>query len=264
MTRKGIALPVALAGVVVLGALAGLSTLAARAAIHEATALAVEAQSERAKWVLRVRLEALLSSVPHAELVARTHPIGGADSTASATMLSWPWHRIAVVAAGTPAIAELGRAALVGFAWCEPVATGGAVAVAEGTVSVDAEADCASVVLRADTAQVDPFFVAVREGVAGPPPPETLVVNAANVRRGVWRASRVIELASGADVTGLVIAPVVRVGSAARVRGAIVARDTLIIAAGSAVLGDRLEALRALMDNARVTLVGRRGQLLPP
>jgi hypothetical protein len=262
--RRGIALPAALAAVVVLGALAALSTVAARAAIQEAAALADEARSERDRWVLRVRLEALLSTVSQSELVARSLAIGGADSAVSATMLSWPWHRIAVVAAGTPTIVELGRAALVEYPWCEPVATGGAAAVAAGTVSNDVDSGCAAVVLQADTAMVDPFFAAVSAGVAGPAPPETLVVNTAGVAAGVWRASRVVELAPGADVAGLVIAPVVRVGSAVRVRGAIVARDTLVIASGSTVLGDRLEALRALMDHARITLVGRRGQLLPP
>jgi len=264
VTRRGIALPAALAAVVVLSALASLATLAARAAIQEAAALSAEAQAERSRWVLRVRLERLLPVVSRADLIARTYALGGGDSAVAATMLSWPWHRIAVLAEGTPAIAELGRAARVEFPWCEPAATGGVAVIAAGTVSVDADAGCASAVLRGDTALVDTFFAAVRDGIAGPAPPETVVVNAVSGDPGVWRAARVIEFAPGADVTGVVMAPVVRVAPAARVRGAIVARDTLAIAAGAAVVGDRLEALRVLMDNARITLLGRRGLLQSP
>jgi hypothetical protein len=113
-------------------------------------------------------------------------------------------------------------------------------------------------------AELAAFDSLVIEGVVLNAPVDTLVLGAGAPGPRAWRANQVIDVLPGATVSGLLIAPVVRVSGGAWVRGLIIATADLTIAAGAVVVADEHAAALALAAQAVLRPVGRRGLLHPP
>lgn len=257
--RRGIALPAAIAAIVALSSLAALSALAARLAILESSVVADEARFDQARRVLDARLSRAVAVVPRAELLT-PFPLGGADTSAVAETLQWPWHRLIVTADGQPVTVELAVANVQPLPWCEAVAAPDIANVQPGAVLRDPELTCDDAI-RALTA--DSAALAI-EGLHGElvlgDIADTVTVPLASVPR-VWAAASYLAVPGGVSVQGLLVAPVVRVEAGARVRGAIIASQVVIVDAGALVEGDRLVLASALAAASRLTLLGARGRL---
>jgi hypothetical protein len=174
--------------------------------------------------------------------------------------LAWPWHRVAVTATSGPVVAEFARAVAVGIP-CAAVAFAGVRVIAAGTLQLSPGSVCpqALVALTPDSARrLDSLLAdAVVTGAA-----DSLQISGPTT--GVFRALRSVVLMPGADVEGVIVAPSVAVRGGSRVRGTILAADTVLVEPGAVVVGDEARARAALIGQARLRLVGRRGLLLPP
>lgn len=261
--RAGIALPAALAAVIVLSALAALSSVAARAALREAAALAAEAQAQASRAALRARASLVLARVSRSDLLAGPRAIGERDTTLTVVAVVWPWHRVLVWAGDAPAVAELARATAPALPWCAAVVVAGSSAIAPNTVSIDPASSCTELTTGATESAVAAFGDSLAGDLVLPPPPDSMTVYA-GAPPAVIRARRFVGIAPGASVAGVVIAPSVRVETGATVRGIIIASESLAIAPGAAVIGDEYAANAALFAASRLRLLGRAGLLLPP
>ena len=263
MTRRGFALPAAIAALVVLSALAALASVAARVSLREASALADEAQSAATRAAIRSRTSLVLSRTMRDELLATPRLIGERDTLVTAVALAWPWHRVTVTAAGAPAIAELARAMSPAVPWCAAVVTGGVATIAPGAVSLDGASSCTELQHTATPPAITDFGDSLVADLVLVPAPDSIVVYGTE-SSAVVRARRHVVLGPGASVSGVVMAPVVTLEPGASACGIIIANDTVIISAGAVVIGDERAAKRALTANARLRLLGRAGLLLPP
>jgi hypothetical protein len=156
--------------------------------------------------------------------------------------------------------AEVARALIVPVPWCAAAVYAGIADVAAGALEVPAPSSCThqEQVMPGEVLLFDSALVA---NVVGVQDADTLIVSTS--ANDVLRARRTVVLADGADITGLVIAPVVRVMSGARVRGIVIAVDSLSIASGALVTADGNAVVAVLTDRARISVMGRRGMILP-
>lgn len=257
--RPGIALPAALAAVVILAGIAALANISAMSALRESVAIRELATTRATSQTVRARALYQIARHPRSELLSSIG-IGAGDTTLAITPLTWPWHIVSVQTAGARVFAEVARALIVPVPWCAPAVYAGVADVATGALEVPAPSSCThqEQVTPAEVARFDSALVATAVGLQDA---DTLIV--ATSASDVLRARRTIVLADGADVAGLIIAPVVRVMSGARVRGIVIAADSLWIASGALVTADGNAVIAALSDRARVSLMGRRGMILP-
>jgi hypothetical protein len=262
--NAGFALPMALAVVVLLAAIAALSSIAARAALRESIALSEEAQAAQSRAALRARAERQLSAVPHGELLVSALALGAGDTLLSVLALAWPWHRVSVSAGGLPVVAEFARGLLPGVPWCNASVSGGAASVAPGTLSNAPGNSCPSLLVVAPSAEIAAFDDSLRTQLVLPAPPDTLIVSSNAAGAVVLRARRRIDVVSGGSVSGVLVAPIVCVAAGGIARGIVVARDSLIVRAGGALVGDSAVVRSALTFFSRLLPAGRAGLLLPP
>jgi hypothetical protein len=258
MKRSGIAMPAAIAAVVILAGIATLANLSATSAIRESRALRDAAMERAHRQTLRARALLQVPRRPRSQLIATVVSLGGSDTTLTTAPLSWPWHLLTVTTRGSRQFEELARAAVTAVPWCAGVVYATEVVIA-GTVSVPPPSVCADRV-HASADSVAAFDSALVAGTAGAGSSDTLVVDGESF--DVVRARHVIVLTGTATVSGLIIAPVVRVLSGAVVRGLIVARDTAVVAVGAAVTADENAVAEALRNRARLVPLGRRGAIL--
>lgn len=263
MTRRGFALPAALAALVVLSALATLASVAARVSLREASALADEAQAAATRAAIRARTSLALLRTARDALIATPRLIGTSDTTVTAVELAWPWHRVTVTVAGATVIAELARAVSPPIPWCAAIVTGGVATIAAGAVSLDGASSCTELQRQAAPAGIDAFADSLAADLVLAPAPDSVVVYAAE-SPAVIRARRHVVLGPGASVSGVVMAPVVTLEPGASVCGIIIANDTVTISVGAVSVGDEHAAQRALAAYAKLQLLGRAGLLLPP
>ena len=257
------ALPAALAAMCVLAALAALAQLTARVAIRESSALVSEAQAEAGRETLRARAKLALNRTPRGTITAAPVRVGGGDTTLRVAELAWPWHLVGVAANGEALIAEVARAS-VPDAWCAAIASGGVVAVAPGTARLSATSSCVQVLVAVDTASVTALVDQVSRDLALDSLADTVRISTSAASPLVVRAARRVTLAPGASVSGLVIAPHVRIETGAVVTGLVVSADTVVVLAGATVTGDERVVVDALRAAARLRLLGRRGLLALP
>jgi hypothetical protein len=262
--RRGFALPLALAGAIVLAGLAALASITANAAIRESSALRDEAQAELSRAALRGRVARKLARTPRGALLSQPVPLGGGDTALVVTSIAWPWHRLAVLVDGATVVAEIARATVPGVPWCASAVVSGESVVAVNALSMAASSECSSLSVVATTSAIAAFDSLVAGSVAGGSATDTLRVASASVAPEVRRASRLVEIAAGTTVSGLVIAPVVRIAFGAEVRGLVVAAESLVVAAGASIIADEHAVRQALTDGALLRPMGRRGLLLPP
>lgn len=253
----------ALAAVVAMAAIAALSGVAARAAVRESAALVDQSQAARSRALLRARLARLVANTPRVQLVAAATSLGVQDTTASVQALVWPWHRAEVNANATEVIAELALAMTPQMPACGVAVVSGAVLVAPGTVTWGASSSCPTLVDTVVPVAIDAFADSLESrlvlgamadsvaisGIAGP---------------GVWRAARVLEVATGAQVDGVLSAPVIHMRAGSIVRGAVVARDLLTVQPTASLVGDPAVVAASVGAYARLRLLGRRGLLRTP
>lgn len=252
------ALPAAIAAMIVLAGLAVLANIAATAAIRESGALRDVAAERAQRATLRARAVYHLGRRSRSELLAGRAAIGTVDTTLAVSALTWPWHTLTVTAGGMPVFAELARASVPFVPWCNAVVYAAVADIGAGTLNPALSCP--------DRAQVSPqsalsFDSALVADLIGLGSADTLTVSGSVW--GVVRATRAVFLASGANVDGLVVAPIVRIPGGTTVRGLVVARDSLRVAPGASVTADFNAVLAALSARSRLVLVGRRGLLLP-
>jgi hypothetical protein len=263
--RRAMALPIALAALVVLAALAALANAAAVAAVRESAALRDEAQAQATRDALRARVARRLALFSRAALLAQpAMPVGRGDTVLTVLALAWPWHRVLVSAGATPVTAELARARVPDVVWCAGAVSAGAALVPPSVLSAAPAATCPDLLIVATPAEVVAFDSAVVADLVVGRAPEALEIAAGSARTGVWRATGSIVVTPGADIVGLVIAPVVKLAAGVTVRGQVVARDSLIASANSSIVADPQALRNALSEYAALKPLGRRGLLLPP
>jgi hypothetical protein len=256
--RAGMALPAAIAAMIVLAGFAVLANISATAAIRESRALRDVTVERMQRATVRARALFRLSARPRAELIAAGAAIGASDTTLVVSALAWPWHTFTVTAAGVKLIAEFARGIVPIVPWCTAVAYATAANITTGTLIPETGCTDRVQITSDSAASFDSALVADLVGTSNA---DTLTVS--GTVTGVVRTSRSVLLAAGADITGLVIAPVVRILSGASVRGLVVSRDSITIMPGASVTADRGAVFSVLCDGARLVPVGRRGLLLP-
>jgi hypothetical protein len=261
--RGGFALPAALAAVVLAAGLAALAHQSALRHLREADATAQAARDAAARTTLRTRLAGVLSREPLGILARGAYPLGGPDTVLLSTEIRWPWYRVAAVAVGREVVAEVAAALPADLPWCASVVIAGELVGDEDAVTPEAASGC-SPVLRTSAADLDRFDSVVVARSVGIGTNPSLVLAGADTSARVWRATARIEVAPGTSVSGLLVAPVVRLGAGATARGGVLARDSLIIVAGARIVGDVYAATAALVSRAGLRLTGSRGRLYPP
>lgn len=259
--RAGMALPAALAAMLVLAALAALANISATNAIREARAMADAARTYAQTEALYARAHYQLRTRTRAQLIASSVTIGNADTAMTTTALTWPWHRVSFRTGGTIVAAEFARARIPANPWCNAAVFSSYVRIAAGTVSMPSSSSCPDTI-RAGVALVAAFDSALVADLIDIGNSDTLAIS--GTFAGVGRARSRIEIAAGAEASGIFIAPVVRVAGGATVRGIVIARDSLITTPGASVTADYTAIFAAVSERARLETLGRRGIILLP
>lgn len=261
--RHGIALPASLAGILIAAGLAALAHQRALHSLREAAAVTRGAQETASRMTLRTRMAVQLRVVPVGELTRGERPLGGGDTVLRVSEIRWPWHRVAALVGGVEVLGEVALARPPVLPWCATAVASGEVIADEGAVAAEWGSGCADLA-RVPPSEVKEFDSVLVARSIGLDAATTLVVAGADPAPRVWRAHGSIRLTAGASVTGLVVAPVVHLGPGARVRGGVVAGDSLVVALGAQIAGDRFATAAAVAASAALNLTGRRGLLLPP
>lgn len=258
------ALPAALAALIVLAALAALSGVAARAALRDASALAEGVQASETRAGLRARAARALVSTARATLLAGPRAIGGADTVVTVTALTWPWHRVVVRAEGTPVAAELALAAVPVTPWCAAVVGAGSLVFGAGTLVPDLTRPCPRLAATTSSDSVGAYGDSLTASLAAGARADSQFISVSAGVPTAYVARRRIDISPGATVIGVLFAPVVHVAGGATVRGIVVARESLVVDPGALVISDRAAVDSGLAAAARLRMVGRSGLLLPP
>jgi type II secretory pathway pseudopilin PulG len=255
------ALPAAMAALIILAGVAALANVSATAAIRESRARR-EVAAERAQYeTIRARAAYQLSQRTRGELLASAIGLGPPDTSMVTLERAWPWHTVTVLAGGRKLYAEVARAATPALSWCAAVVYANHADVATGSVVLPPLSSCFEKV-AVSIAFAAEFYSVLVADLAGVGVTDSMEVDGAVV--GVVRAGRVLAIAGGADIRGLVIAPVVVVQDGARVQGMIFARDSVSVAPGAQIIADSIAVAETMRSSARLVPLGRRGMLRFP
>jgi type II secretory pathway pseudopilin PulG len=259
--RQAFALPAVIAATIILAGLATLANATAVAALRESRALRDAATAAAANETLRARALVHLRGRSRAEVMAGPAPLGEGDTSVAVTPLAWPWHRVVVSAGGFALVADFARARVPRTPWCAAAVYGTTGSVAPNTVFPPPPGGCVDHLLVPPESVVELDSALAADLHVGAPPDTVLVTSSVH---GVIRAGALIEVTGSVTVSGLLIAPAVRIASGARVRGVVAARDALVVMAGAVVFGDIDAASSAMGALAVVRPLGRRGFHLRP
>jgi hypothetical protein len=255
--RAGMALPAAIAAAIMLAGLATLANISATAAIRESRALRDVAVERMQLVTMRARAWHHLRTHPRDELIRGSVLLGAADTTLATIPFTWPWHTVAVTVRGSTLFAEFARASVPEVPWCNAVVYVSVAHIGDGTLT---PASACTDRLQVSAGLFAAFDSVLATDLAGIGNGDTLTLS--GPVSGVLRATRSVSLVAGTTVTGVVIAPVVRMLGGASVQGLVVARDSLTVVPGASVTADFSAVFSALKDRSRLVMAGRRGLLL--